>query len=264
MQPKSNKVFLSLAVSGFIWFMLFSLGIFGFDYFPVPERFLITGVYSLFTLITLLINLFVLQDKVLKNNSFFAVITWTFWLTFCIGNSNFFVTTILFKYEPVNLFVYVKNVIFVFMLGPLIIVPFVILISYVVSLKQQLKQTEVSVNNQPKNQEGKEDEKITFLSEYKNDSFSVRLNDLLFIKSADNYVDVWYNDNNQISHKFVRNKLSNIPTTQYPDLVRSHRCYIVNKQNIKAIQGNSLRYSISIHGINEKIPLSKNFKCNFF
>lgn len=256
-ESRYNRRAISVGVSCFVWFMLFSFGLFDLDYFSVPRRFFITGIYSLCGFITLAVNLFILQDRVMKNYTIGSTMIWMLWIIFCIADSNFLVTTVLFRFEPFTLSVFIKDQMFTVILG-LVIVPLFILIHYNYTLKQEISKLFSVLPKQDKDISG---EKLLLRSEYKNDSLSLSMDNLLYIKSADNYIDVYYLNNKQVTHKLIRNTLSSLEEEAlHPDLVRCHRSYIVNKQKIRNIEGNSSGYNIIINGYSESIPLSKKYK----
>jgi hypothetical protein len=257
-ESQYNRKAIAFGVSCFVWFMLFSFGLFDLDYFPVPRRFFITGIYSLGCFLTLVVNFFVVQDRVMKNYTIGSTLIWTFWIVFCIADANFIVTTVLFRFESFSLSVFIKDQLFTLVLG-FVITPLFILIHYNFILKQQISQLfKVVPNNQEKEAR---DEIILFQSEYKNDSLSVRMDCLLFIKSADNYIDVYYMNNNHVVHKLIRNTLASVEEKAlHPELLRCHRSYIVNKQKIKTVEGNSSGYNIILNQYSQKIPLSKKYK----
>ncbi len=67
---------------------------------------------------------------------------------------------------------------------------------------------------------------------------SVRQEDLLYLKSADNYVYVYYlNSKKEIVNYLLRNTLKNIEG-QFPNicLIRCHRFYVVNSNNVKLLR----------------------------
>ena len=67
---------------------------------------------------------------------------------------------------------------------------------------------------------------------------SVRQEDLLYLKSADNYVYVYYlNNKKEIVNYLLRNSLKNIEG-QFSNinLIRCHRFYVVNSSNVKLLR----------------------------
>ncbi|NDV46616.1 DNA-binding response regulator [Paludibacter sp. 221] len=61
---------------------------------------------------------------------------------------------------------------------------------------------------------------------------------LLYIESADNYVTIYYLNKSKLSHYLLRNSLKWIEEnlTRDTSLVRCHRSYIINLDNVKVLQ----------------------------
>jgi len=100
---------------------------------------------------------------------------------------------------------------------------------------------------------------ILLTGENKNETLSLEKEDLLFIKAFENYVEIYFvDDNNKVVSKTFRQTLSNV-YKQIPSLEKCHRSYLVNLITVKEIIGNSQSAKISfIHGEKE-IPLSKTY-----
>jgi hypothetical protein len=263
-ESKYNRLIISLGIFCFVWFVLFSFGIFDLSYFSVLQRFYITGVYSLFELLSLLFNSFIVYERVVKKHTYATTTAWIIWIIFCIGVSNFLVTTKVFGFENFSLYVFIKNQIYTLILG-LIITPFGLMIHYNFVLRQKILKIEtIQSETSAVKQKPEVNEMIFLRSDYNNDSFEVSLNRIIFIKSADNYIDVYYSAGDTISHKFIRNTLTAIEQMQiHPDLVRCHRSYIVNRRKIRSLEGNSYGYTMLLEGSNQKIPLSRKYKRDF-
>ncbi len=78
---------------------------------------------------------------------------------------------------------------------------------------------------------------IPFLDEKGTMRISIKMDDILYIKGADNYVTIYYNKNNDI-HKFLlRNTIKNLEQRfiNHP-ITRCHRSYMVNFDKIKVIR----------------------------
>ncbi len=67
---------------------------------------------------------------------------------------------------------------------------------------------------------------------------SLRAEDLLYLKSADNYVYIYYlNNQNEIVNYLLRNTLKNIEEKiSNINLIRCHRFYMVNSRNVKLLR----------------------------
>ena len=75
-----------------------------------------------------------------------------------------------------------------------------------------------------------EDSKIEIEGEGTYDGLKLLSKDLIFIQSADNYIEVNYLSAGQLKKSLVRNKLSNI-ADNFPQLLRTHRSFIINPQH---------------------------------
>jgi len=114
---------------------------------------------------------------------------------------------------------------------------------------------EQKIRKVPKN------EVITINADTKVDMLKLNLQDLLYIKSEDNYCKLYFKENKQIQNKLLRISLKNIEEQlrNYPEILRCHRSYIVNKNHILKISGNARSYIIHFALCNETAFVSRNF-----
>ncbi len=166
---KSNKhrLIISISMSGFVWFFLFTFGAFDFDYFSLPARLWYTATYSLSCLIILLADLFLLRDYLVKKTTMASAIVWGLWIMCCIALSNYMLTTLWFKWEEFSLYNLVKNQIYTLSIG-LIITPFFILVNHIIILRKGINEVvknSLKSNHLGTNQTSKE--LITINSQYK-------------------------------------------------------------------------------------------------
>src|SRR4030043_459168 len=100
-----------------------------------------------------------------------------------------------------------------------------------------------------------------FTSENKSEIIKLPIDDLVLIKSADNYVEILYNDNEKIQQRLIRNTLKNIETQlkEYSDIIRCHRTYIVNKKYVRDFTRGYTGYRLKLSGYNEEIPVSRQY-----
>lgn len=89
---------------------------------------------------------------------------------------------------------------------------------------------------------------------------SLKPKDLLYFESSDNYITVYYHNNNRISKELIRNSLKNIEQhiLKY-NCIRCHRSYIINLLNVSSIKKNGRMYEINIQGANTTIPISRGY-----
>jgi DNA-binding LytR/AlgR family response regulator len=99
---------------------------------------------------------------------------------------------------------------------------------------------------------------INIFGSVKKDNFKIEFSKLIYIKSEDNYVFIYYLKNDEIKNKMLRSTLSNIHK-QIPKLIKTHRSFLVNPEYIKNLKGNSQNAKLSLHIDSVIIPVSKTY-----
>lgn len=92
--------------------------------------------------------------------------------------------------------------------------------------------------------------------------FTVKLENIYYIKAEGNYVNVFYNNKGGISSFVLRNKIQAIEdSVAGTPLMRCHRTYIVNTNNIKLIRTEDEGYYIDFNqsGL-EAVPVSNTYR----
>ena len=95
-----------------------------------------------------------------------------------------------------------------------------------------------------------------------NQSIRFVSDDLVYFRSDDNYVDIYYISNgDKILKKKVRSSLRSIESQleKYPGFLRTHRSYMVNMKYLSSMPKRSMLHLISINGEIE-IPVSKSYQ----
>ncbi len=102
---------------------------------------------------------------------------------------------------------------------------------------------------------------IEFTSEAGTENLTIKVSDVVLIKSADNYVEIIYREDDKFNKKLLRNTLKHIEQQirQYSNFMRCHRICIVNMHFIENLNRNHNNYWLSIKGLNEKIPVSRQY-----
>lgn len=83
--------------------------------------------------------------------------------------------------------------------------------------------------------------------------------DLLCIKSSDNYVIVYTLVDGHSSRHMIRNTMKNIQSQLGAStLVKCHRSYLVNASKIQSIDGNVTNSKLTLEGLSAPIPVSRS------
>ena len=109
------------------------------------------------------------------------------------------------------------------------------------------------------------DKTITFVSESSTENLNLPAASVVFIQSADNYVEIVYREADQFKKKLIRNTLKNVEhqLKPYTGFIRCHRMFIVNTYHIEKLNKNFNTHWLSIKGYQNKIPVSRQYLLKF-
>lgn len=102
---------------------------------------------------------------------------------------------------------------------------------------------------------------IEFVSENKNEKLNLTASNIVFIKSADNYVEIFFKEGDELKKKLLRTTLKNIElqVKPFPFFIRCHRSFLVNFHFIEKLTKNYGNNWIKIAGYTEQIPVSRQY-----
>ncbi len=102
---------------------------------------------------------------------------------------------------------------------------------------------------------------VELISENISDNFRVQISSLLFLKSADNYVEVGYLEGEELRKKLLRATLKNLEQQlkEYGIFIRTHRTCIVNAQYIERIQKKLNSIWLILSESKELFPVSRQY-----
>ena len=98
-------------------------------------------------------------------------------------------------------------------------------------------------------------------SENESDNVKIQVSEIIYLKSADNYVEVGFREGGEIRKKMIRNTLKNIEKQlrEFNNFVRTHRSCIVNIQFIKKLNKNFNTYWLTLDETQVTIPVSRQY-----
>ena len=98
-----------------------------------------------------------------------------------------------------------------------------------------------------------------FSSESGSEQISVSKADFRFAVAADNYVELHYFENGLPKKSLIRSTLTRIEEATKSELqvVRCHRAYLVNLEQVRNFSGNAQGLKLELNGTTELIPVSR-------
>ncbi len=107
-------------------------------------------------------------------------------------------------------------------------------------------------------QKDRKDKQITIQGENKSETLTIPESAFIYAQAQQNYVEVYYNNDNVMQQKMFRSTLSNI-MKQLPNAWQVHRSYLVNLEYLEAVEGNARKRVMKITKVEDVIPISQKY-----
>ena len=260
---KRFKLLITFGGSIFVFIFLWIFEPYGINTLSHLQKFYSLSVYTVCGLVVWLVHVFLIQDIVLKKMTVGYTILWLTWIVFVLGISNFIIGSLLYP-DNIDKFSFILFIVAQLMTITIAIIPIsiIILLHYSFILKRRLEKAE-ELNKKIENRSNLNNKKqlLSIESNRLKDHFEIYLDSLLYITSADNYINVYYFKNKTLTNKLIRNTLSNIEDhfSNIKEIIRCHKSYIVNIFHVKSISGNSAGYKLQLNKIDFPIPVSRRY-----
>ncbi len=101
--------------------------------------------------------------------------------------------------------------------------------------------------------------RIRIESENQGESFDLDKNDLLYLQSAENYIEVYFVESGKTQKRVIRNTLKKFAKDweAEPSLFRCHKSYLINLTRVLAITGNAQGLKAQVEHVDITIPISR-------
>ena len=115
------------------------------------------------------------------------------------------------------------------------------------------------------NQTSSRDNELIIETDVKSETFQMQIDQFLFAKAAGNYTELMLLNENQTAQEVKRLKLKDLELLleNFPQILRTHRSYLVNRNYIKSISGNAQGYKLKLKNYTETIPVSRTYLQHF-
>ncbi len=108
------------------------------------------------------------------------------------------------------------------------------------------------------------DSTVFIETQVKSDNFKLDVDDFIFAKADGNYVELYLKDKKIIKMvKRVSLKELESLLKPFPNIIKTHRSYLVNINYINKVIGNAQGYKLHIHNYDKIIPVSRNMIQHF-
>lgn len=258
-----NRWRIIISVSIFISLFMYFFQPFGLAAFRNEYRSYYEIGYGLITFMVLSFDLFFtpfLLRRVFKSSNWTVLkqIIFQIWIIFTIGVFNFLYSSTFL------VFTNYLNAFFVFQFFTVLVGIFPVVIATIINqnrlLAENLKIANDCNNGLPQHEKPQpKGEKICVSSESNKDIFEVKSSDLIYITSFGNYIQVYYLSNGERRKIVLRNTLKQTED-QLKDahcMIKCHRAFLVNKNKIVRVKGNSQGLRLELEDTDDEIPVSR-------
>jgi len=250
-------------ISGFIGFSIF-LFLSVFEPFhlwnvEIERRYLVALGYGLIAFIVVYLN-HIIAYRYLKTHllTVKGLLVWYILNTFFTGLFSAIFNDIIFNWKNLVLsgsFLFLETfLIFQYWIFALFSIPSIFLIVIVRSYRiKSLYLTQIDNNQKSTSQ------KIIIHAENPANDLEIETSNLIYITSANNYVDIFYLKEKDVKHVMLRNTLKNVEEDlqEYPNFCRCHKGYIVDLKKVIKISSGVSGLKLRLNEIEDTIPVSR-------
>lgn len=252
---RNAKIIFFISISIFVFLLLFQ----PLDIINLENRdklYLIIGL-GIITFLSLSVNLLVLPSlfpKVFLHREWIVwkEIFWNLWLLFTISFGYFLLYKILGILD-FDFYMVVKLVL-------IAVMPLTLLIVFNQNRLLRLHLFTANLLNKKLNEsKSVQDQLVHFDSDYQKDKLSIKARLLLLVRSADNYIEIFWKEGDSIKKQLLRGTLLKTQEllSEYNYIFKCHRSFIVNINYIDRVEGNTQGYKLFLENIDFEIPVSK-------
>ncbi|MCF8367700.1 MAG: LytTR family transcriptional regulator [Bacteroidales bacterium] len=253
----NTKVIFFISVGVFAFLFLFQpLQI---DALASKEKYILVIGLGVITFLSLSLNLLILPSlfpKVFHGSSWNVKkeIFWDIWILFTVSVGYFL------YYKTLGIMEFKFAMILKLIL--IAIVPISVLITFNRNrlLRSHLKSAN-ELNQKLQENKSIPDRLVHFISDYQKDNLSLKVSLILFVRSANNYIEIFWKEGQEIKSQMVRYSLTKAEELlkDYKFVFKCHRSYLTNINMIDKIEGSSQGYRLYFEKIDFPIPVSKNY-----
>ena len=259
-----NRWRIILSISLFVSLFILIFQPFGISNYTGEFKPLFEAAYGIVTFIVLIIDLFLFPlflDEWFDSQKWtvFKQMIWQVWILFSIGLGNFLYSSLFLRFtDGLNAFLTFQFYTLVVGIIPILIIT----ILHQNSLLSKNLKLAGEMNADLLSEELlSPDEKVRIMAENNKDKLEINLSDFSYLSSTGNYVQVYFLVNNELRNVLLRNTLKHIEeqVRQSPSIIKCHRAFLVNKDKIIRVKGNSQGLRLILKDTMEEIPASRNY-----
>ncbi len=263
-----NRWRIIIIISLFISFFMIIFQPFGLHNIQHVHKGMILAGYGFITFIMLVLNLIFLPlifPNVFNEDSWTIKkeIVWLLWIVITISVGNYLYSIIFSIFLWIGLKGFFLFIVFTLLIA-VIPIAGITFITQNVFLKRNLSASRDINSLIGQKEVNRRNNNEFFSTTSGSQNFSVKIEDLIFIESEGNYVNIWYLKDAKVKSILIRNTLKNIELQiENSVLFKCHRAFIINPSFVEKVKGNSQGYNIVIKNTDKELPVARSYTKTF-
>ncbi|MBN2814735.1 MAG: LytTR family transcriptional regulator [Bacteroidales bacterium] len=252
----NSLIIFFITIGIFIFLLLYQP--FDIDNLAVRQKYIMIAGFSVITFLALTLHLLIIPSFFPKgfSSAVWTIkkeILWNLWILFTILAGYFLFTRFMgvmkFGFDMVIKLVFVA----------VIPISVLIIVNYNKMIRSHLKLAD-EMNRKLKDNKGIHEKVVSFQSDYQKDSLAIKISALLFIRSANNYIEVYWKEGENVKNQLIRMSLTSAEEIlkEHKFVLKCHRSYLINTNHIEKVEGNSQGYKLYFENVSFPIPVSKS------
>ncbi|MEO1434330.1 MAG: LytTR family DNA-binding domain-containing protein [Bacteroidota bacterium] len=261
-EPDGPQATLRIALfSGlFVAFFLMLFQPFGLSGNHIPNKYLVLAGFGAITFVILLVDEFLIRPLFPLSGpqlTFGKWLIWTSWIILSIAIGNFLYVNSLYQFEGTTLALFLQFCFYTLAIG--------IFPCFVTGWINQARQTKRNLAEAEQLQlqlqvPPEELRRIQIFAQGRKQVIELDLPQLLYLESQDNYVLVHFLSKDGYQKELIRSTLRfQEEQLAHPELIRCHRSFIVNVQQIDQVEGNAQGLRLHLRDHEQQIPVSRKY-----
>ena len=253
----NTKVIFFLSLGVFVFLFLFQP--MQINELAARQRYFLVFGLGVITFISLSLNLLILPSlfpKILNGSSWNIKkeIPWNLWILFTISTSYYL------YYKALDIMVFGFDVIIKLILIAILPTSLLIVLNRHRLLRSHLRRAN-ELNFKLNENKTIDNKLVHFESDYQKDNLSLKVGLILLIRSANNYIEIFWKEGETVKNQMVRCSLIKAEEIlkDAKFIFKCHRSYLANTKHIDKIEGNSQGYRLFFENVNFPVPVSKNY-----
>ncbi|MBM3437314.1 MAG: LytTR family transcriptional regulator, partial [Bacteroidetes bacterium] len=241
------KIIFFISVGVFVFLFLFQpLQI---DSLETRDKYLLVIGLGIITFLSLSLNLLILPSlfpRILSGKSWNVKkeILWDLWILFTVGFGYFL------YYKTLGIMQFGFSMIITMLLIAIVPLSVLIVMNRHRLLRSNLRSA-IELSKNLRLDKASPDKLVHFISDYQKDNLSIKVNLILFIRSANNYIEVFWKEGQAVKSQLVRCSLTKAEEILKQDkfIFKCHRSYLANLNQVDKIEGSPQGYRLYFENI---------------